>query len=221
VNLGQDYRHIEANFAGNVRTHREARGISQEELAQRMTERGFGFSQATVWKIEQGKRPVKIDEAAALADALGLITWSSLFASPQDARHVAAVQAAVAAAQDAYKQLKRDTTRYLQLQEELAMAIHTAREAGLAVFDGYAAWLSELPERAVLQARTEHSTEDEHREQVHATVEAAITPLIEALRAHGIDPIIDLAEITTIPGSGPLVLEPTGNPDGQEHYRGL
>jgi hypothetical protein len=35
------------------------------------TDRGFGFGQATIWKIESGQRPVKASELVALADCLG------------------------------------------------------------------------------------------------------------------------------------------------------
>ena len=64
------YVDIDQNIAANLRTYREAGNLSQEELAQRMADRGFGFSQATIWKIESGQRPVKASELVALADSL-------------------------------------------------------------------------------------------------------------------------------------------------------
>ena len=48
---GAGLAEVEQNFAINVREYREQSGLSQEDLAQRMAERGFGFTQATVWKI--------------------------------------------------------------------------------------------------------------------------------------------------------------------------
>ena len=65
-------RPIDHNFAANLRHYRMARGLSQAALARHMTQRGFPFSQATVWKIEVLCRLVKVGEAVALADALGL-----------------------------------------------------------------------------------------------------------------------------------------------------
>ena len=56
------FPNIDHHVATNVRAFRERNSLSQEELAQRMSERGFGFSQATIWKIESGQRPVKISE---------------------------------------------------------------------------------------------------------------------------------------------------------------
>jgi transcriptional regulator with XRE-family HTH domain len=64
--------HVDCTVAANVRHHRVARGLSQASVARAMAERGFGFSPATVWKIEAGQRPVKLAEVVALADALGL-----------------------------------------------------------------------------------------------------------------------------------------------------
>src|SRR5580700_10570206 len=86
------YKGIDQNIAANVRAYREAGGLSQEELAQRMTDRGFGFSQATIWKIESGQRPVKLSEAAALANALGILSLSFLLDDPESSRHQARLQ---------------------------------------------------------------------------------------------------------------------------------
>lgn len=45
--------------------------ISQAGLANAMKERGHDkWSQATVWSVEQGKRPLRLTEAAALAEIL-------------------------------------------------------------------------------------------------------------------------------------------------------
>ena len=71
------YTDIDQNIAANLRTYREADNISQDELAQRMADRGFGFSQATIWKIESGQRPVRASELVALADSLGIMTATS------------------------------------------------------------------------------------------------------------------------------------------------
>ncbi len=46
------YTFIDRNISANLRIYREAGTISQDELAQLMADRGFGFSQATIWKIE-------------------------------------------------------------------------------------------------------------------------------------------------------------------------
>lgn len=46
--------------------------MSQDALAQRMRERGFKWSQATVWSVENGDRPLRLTEAIELSDIFGL-----------------------------------------------------------------------------------------------------------------------------------------------------
>lgn len=58
-------------FAHAVRGAREASGKSQAWLASEMASRGFEFHQATVYKVETGKRRVSIGEAKAIAQVLG------------------------------------------------------------------------------------------------------------------------------------------------------
>ncbi|WP_307219140.1 helix-turn-helix transcriptional regulator [Microbacterium sp. SORGH_AS_0888] len=65
-------RDDEANFARNMAVLRERRGMSQSELARRMTERGFdNYSQMTVSRTEKGQRPIRLGEARVLAEVLG------------------------------------------------------------------------------------------------------------------------------------------------------
>ena len=53
-----------------MRTWRELHGWSQTELAERMQDRGHRWHQATVYKVEDGRRPTRLAEAVALADVL-------------------------------------------------------------------------------------------------------------------------------------------------------
>jgi transcriptional regulator with XRE-family HTH domain len=55
-------------FGSRLRYSREAAKLTQETLADSMQSRGFDFSQATIYKIENGKRKVSIGEALALAE---------------------------------------------------------------------------------------------------------------------------------------------------------
>jgi transcriptional regulator with XRE-family HTH domain len=67
-------------LGANVRYLREHASISQAELARRMAERGWSWHQATVYRVETGKQPVRFDEALDLADLLGVtldrLTWA-------------------------------------------------------------------------------------------------------------------------------------------------
>lgn len=46
-------------------------GVSQEELAKRMREKGFDFTKMTVYNIERGRRQLRLSEARAMLDILG------------------------------------------------------------------------------------------------------------------------------------------------------
>ncbi|KAB8196813.1 helix-turn-helix domain-containing protein [Nonomuraea phyllanthi] len=59
---------LEAIFGVRVRELRQARGWSQEELADRLTQQaGLQFHQTQIGKVESGTRPIRLNEAAALA----------------------------------------------------------------------------------------------------------------------------------------------------------
>jgi transcriptional regulator with XRE-family HTH domain len=57
-------------FAARLRETRKARGMSQTDLAQRMTDWGRPMSREALLRIENGTRGVSLDEALALAAAL-------------------------------------------------------------------------------------------------------------------------------------------------------
>ena len=75
---------MEMRVGLQVRGLRQAAGLSQQFIAQEMTARGFGWRQTTVSKTEAADRPLRVDEAAALADLLD-VPLSTLF-SEDDAR---------------------------------------------------------------------------------------------------------------------------------------
>lgn len=178
---------IDENFAANLRERREAHGLSQDELAQRMTDRGFGFSQATIWKIEQGKRPVKLSEVVALADAIGMLGWTTLALQPHASRHHGQLQDSHRRAGDAYNAVKAAAHDYLRAQIEVAVSVHEARAAGISVRELWTAWLDMPAERAAIEARVEFEQEDVARDQL----EAAVEQVLQALRAGGFEAIID------------------------------
>ena len=62
----------EAAFAANLRAAREAKELTQTQLAELMAGKGFRWHQATVYKVEVGERQIQLGEALALAHILGL-----------------------------------------------------------------------------------------------------------------------------------------------------
>jgi transcriptional regulator with XRE-family HTH domain len=188
---GDRYTDIDQNIAANLRTYREAAAISQEELAQRMADLGFGFSQATIWKIERGQRPVKASELIALADSLGVMTVTSLTRQPDAARHQVQLDQASRKAQHAYQALKQAAASYLDAQVELAVMARLARDAGLAVTELHTSWLDTPPEEAVIEARVEADQEAARSEQVND----AVNKILDALRSSGYDTALHIEDV--------------------------
>jgi chromosome segregation ATPase len=61
----------------------ELRGTrSQHSLAEAMRELGWPWSQATVWSVEKGERPLKLREAVVLASILGTTVETLVGADP-------------------------------------------------------------------------------------------------------------------------------------------
>lgn len=57
-------------FGQNLRAAREARNMSQADLVEELARHGVNLHRQTVHKIEHAGRPLKVDEAVAIAEAL-------------------------------------------------------------------------------------------------------------------------------------------------------
>lgn len=62
----------EDRFRKNVRIERGHREWTQEQMAKRLSDKGIPMHWTTIAKIESGGRAVRIDEASAIADLLGV-----------------------------------------------------------------------------------------------------------------------------------------------------
>ena len=58
---------LEAIVATNVRSLRERRGFSQQQLGADLARHGFGMHHSTVAQLEGGARPLRLNEVAAIA----------------------------------------------------------------------------------------------------------------------------------------------------------
>ena len=193
------YQDIDDNIAANLRIYREAGNVSQEELAQRMADRGFGFSQATIWKIESGQRPVRASELVALADSLGILSPTSLTYKPDATRYKVQLEQANRNAQHAYETLREAAAGYLEAQVVLVVAAREAQDAGLAVTELHTSWLDTPAEEAVIQARVEADQEAERSEQVNDE----INKILDALRSNGYRPTLRIEDVEVHGGGHP------------------
>lgn len=60
--IGRNLRKLRKGLKGDT---------SQDYIAELMRDRGFKWSQSTVWAVEKGERPLRLSEARALVSALG------------------------------------------------------------------------------------------------------------------------------------------------------
>ena len=185
------FKDIDRNIAANVRAYREARGISQEDLAQQMADRGFGFSQATIWKIESGHRPVRAGELMALADSLEIFLPTYLTRKPDATRYTIQLEQASANASRAYYAVKEAATEYLEAQVQLVYAAREAHDAGQPANELHTSWLTNTPEEAVLEARVEADHEEARSEQLND----GVTKILGALRSTGYEPVLRIEDI--------------------------
>jgi transcriptional regulator with XRE-family HTH domain len=82
--MADDQRRPSEVFATRLRETRKARGFSQTELAQQMTEQGQPMSKAALLRIENGERGLSLDEALAFAAVLYAVP-AHLLSPPDDA----------------------------------------------------------------------------------------------------------------------------------------
>lgn len=117
-----------SRFAMNVRARRELSGLSQRELARALVDLGHAsFRQQTIAEIESGGRQVKLDEALALARALG-ITVDSLIRPAGLTRQAGELLTAAREAQEAARHAARWAGERELARHKLQHAIETGSE---------------------------------------------------------------------------------------------
>ena len=58
---------LEVTVAKSIRSLREGRGITQQQLGSDLSLSGFGMHQMTVARLEAGVKPLRLNEVAAIA----------------------------------------------------------------------------------------------------------------------------------------------------------
>lgn len=110
---------LNRRFRENMRHIREEKGWSQGELSRRLLDSGWSvFHQTTITRIENGSRQVRLDEAIAIANALGV----TLETMTLDAR-AAAVLAEARKASNLRSELSALGLRYVEAQRSLRKAL--------------------------------------------------------------------------------------------------
>jgi len=106
----------ERNFAEHLRRVREARGVSQSELARLATAYGSPMRQQTITRIETGRQNITLDQAGALSMALG---WElvDMLRPPEATMTADEVSSEMAAAQSRVEELEAELAEAVRQQE--------------------------------------------------------------------------------------------------------
>ncbi|WP_086829408.1 helix-turn-helix transcriptional regulator [Streptomyces sp. NRRL B-24572] len=111
----------EDNAAKRIKAEREQRGWSTTTLSDRLNEAGYEMNPSAVWRIENGKRRINLDEAIGFAEIFG-VSLSNLVGPPALAAAgramelidtVVAANAAAQRAQHAYRRVNAELIAYL------------------------------------------------------------------------------------------------------------
>ncbi|OEU96269.1 helix-turn-helix domain-containing protein [Streptomyces oceani] len=81
----------EENVAVRIKVEREARGWSTSTVSDRLNEAGFDMNPSAVWRIENRKRRINLDEAIGFAEIFGL-ELRNLVGPPQLAARARAME---------------------------------------------------------------------------------------------------------------------------------
>jgi transcriptional regulator with XRE-family HTH domain len=127
-------------FARRLREVRQQAGVTQQQLAARMTEVGHKLHRSAVAKIELGERPVTIGEAIQLAGILGVPVMELVTdrgaATELERQHAARVEAQIAVrslqheAAERHKLLEEQQILYDNVVGRLKAAQQRLRELG-------------------------------------------------------------------------------------------
>lgn len=140
-----------------MKSLRIARGWPQQELATRMSDEGFSWRQTTVAKTEAADRPIRVNEAAALAGIFG-ITLNDLLTIPIDDVHMAQLTVEMGELRSLYKAASQRVNECERTKERAEAELSEAR-ADLQSIAGKISVLEEQ-ERAMLRAREEAEPAD-------------------------------------------------------------
>ncbi|MFB6724944.1 helix-turn-helix domain-containing protein [Kribbella sp. NPDC056345] len=120
-------------FARRLRMERERQGLSQAELARRVTEvLGVNVDKSAVARIEQQTRAIRLDEAAAMAEVLGLPIAALL--SDRSAEENEALKqqylADLVVAQRQWERTRQEIDRLMGLVQSLSGTNELDRDSG-------------------------------------------------------------------------------------------
>jgi transcriptional regulator with XRE-family HTH domain len=126
---------LESEVGARIRALRKARGMSQQQLGEALAAYGHGMRHELVYRVEAGsdRRPLRLNEAAAFAAALG-VTLADLIGGGggDQAARQAALTATIETSQqlaEAIEAAEKAQQRYTEARQRAQKAQRQAEEA--------------------------------------------------------------------------------------------
>ena len=107
----------EANVAARIKVERETRGWSTNALSDRLNNAGYDMNPSAVWRIENGKRRINLDDAIGFAEVFG-IDLRNLAGPPQLATQARAMEL-IDNVVDAFRQTQRANAAFTTARDAL------------------------------------------------------------------------------------------------------
>ena len=151
---------------------------TQQAVADDMRQRGWRWSQATVWSVEKGDRPLRLAEAEDLAAVLGTASVHAFLTEPVGAH----IQQGVRRVTNAYRAIVDSVWECLDAQDALKAHLTRAHTDGHEFSDielvqrGLWADASDVPEKAVAEARSEYEQRIRDDDEVDDREERELGP---------------------------------------------
>ncbi|MDT3395803.1 helix-turn-helix transcriptional regulator [Streptomyces sp. B1866] len=107
----------EENLAIRIKLERESRGWGTNAVSDRLNAAGYEMNPSAVWRIENRKRRVNLDEAIGFAEIFGL-SLENLVGPPKLAAHARAMEL-VEYVRRAYREVHRANLAFTQARDAL------------------------------------------------------------------------------------------------------
>jgi transcriptional regulator with XRE-family HTH domain len=163
--------------------------MSQSDLAKAMRDRGYKWSQATVWSVEKGERPLRLSEAETLTEVLGrnTVTGAAEFLASTAEMQIVASLERVALANKAFNEAM---SAYFDALDDLATSADLVSEQADAEdvpdfrWFGVRNWLEEhSPIQEAITATKLHQLEEDTRHVDEEMVDREVKTFRELVQA--------------------------------------
>lgn len=193
-----DVQEVESEFGESVKRTRTRMGLSQRAFAQRLTDAGLVLDASAISRIEQGKRAVRLGEAAVIANALdvdlddlvygGLVPERQLQSYRRDAnQHMSDARRSLFQMLEAFRETDDFLAEYPDLVSELADETSSAPESVEEYLDWVADRMNGLSERDVTHGAWRGIFEDDQTRA--AQLGRLLASIVAGLIAPGLPPV--------------------------------